>query len=166
MNIQAQIDEANRVARKIEGLISSLEAERAKAEKPELRHGDYGYEGDNRVPTIIMDRTDREQAAVSKDFRLTSANQTRFNDYTILGNIFDDLKALSKPLKSHVFTVKGHGKTEDSHIYAQWESVGNCFSVEVNDSGDWFWATPEELKELILNLRRLLHTAELEASHE
>lgn len=70
------------------------------AEKPKLRHGDFGIE-DGNYPTILLSETkDKCLRSIREGFTTISSNRIDYNHtYAILGNIFDLLKEWSEDLE-------------------------------------------------------------------
>ena len=131
-----------------------LKAALAEAKKLELRHGDYGQA----YPTASFRIIAKKQHGEG----LTCVGEDRMTDYipdgiTILGNIFDDLKAVAEPLTGFEVECLSHVGDKISvslvdnetrpvfefKYYHKGKSQGNCF-VKIPD--------------LILNLRRMQHT--------
>ena len=115
------------------------------AEKPKLRHGDYGIneEGKGRLATKVNQSYDTK----------------RYNSYGLigdgdkhiecLGNIFDDLAALSEPLEE--FTL-GDGKGNSPLKASIWLNRGIQFGI----GGVTATIThPETVHEIILSIRRM-----------
>jgi len=71
----------------------------AEAEKPNLRHGDYGADTYNKMPTVLMRTTINSElikwAGAEKPANYNNDTMTP-GDFQKLGNIFDDLKALQE----------------------------------------------------------------------
>jgi len=78
-------------------MIASAEAELAEIDKPKLRHGDYGYSQKEKPCIMIADWDDDVlfcgNRSMGKKGQITSRCSV------ILGNIFDDLKAMAEPLE-------------------------------------------------------------------
>ena len=87
----------DRVNLEITTISKKIEAEK----KPELRHGDYGYDKDGGFRIMI-----------SHDFKLYTAGDGCLHDanlgcydlVVVLGNIFDDLKATQEDVTEFTFT--------------------------------------------------------------
>ncbi len=122
----------------------------AEAEKPEWKDGDYGLAiqkrgADSGVRSFIFvggsiyynTRTYDEESVLS---------DRNYYDYVRLGNIFDDLKELLKPL--YYFKADVH----------EYKFEPNFAQVPIQIAGNW--CTLEEAKEICMKIRRLLHTAE------
>ncbi len=145
--------------------LAALEAQFAEAEKREWQQGDYGLAiqkrgTDSGVYSFIFvgDRVYYNSGTYDEKTVLSDGS---FYEYVRLGNIFTDLKALSEPLKEY---RTPHG-TGESLRAAQEEDGG----IVITTFGKSFQGSPAHLtvkktKDLILNLRRLICTAEQEAA--
>ncbi len=96
----------------------NLKKQFVKEEKPELRHGDYGYyHGYKSDPVIFVKKKARNDELIIVntegvcDFSLTDYNK---KESIILGNIFDDLKQNAEDLKE--FEVGYKDKSNDSKV--------------------------------------------------
>jgi len=126
------------------------------AEKPELRHGvcaiASGAKGKFGSPFIVIEQS--SLAGSPKAFYGDTSGQCeadkRIEDYKILiPDIFDDLKAISEPLKEF--------KVGTELIFEAKLRNGDDIMVSLDD-GDGEcsgYYGPEELHEIILNLRRM-----------
>lgn len=128
--------------------IAKVEAQLAEAEKPELRHGDYGIRNHTEFWICINGRV------YWNNGQLSSLSDARFIE-SRLGNIFDDLKALAKPLKE--FKVN-NGPYETVTIML------GAGMLRFNDADGCILIKESEIPEFIRNLRRLIFTAEKERS--
>ena len=135
------------------------QAELAEAEKPELRHGDYGMRktghGHKRR---LFSYTSGELKVTNAPADALPAWPGAANDYVILGNIFDNLKAVSEPLEGDQFTLQPFGAQENDGIWAR--ITGPDFSVGIVRNGQkhsWCYDSKQFAK-LILNLQRLQYT--------
>ncbi len=127
-------------------------------EKPELRHGDYG-----RITSTVGDEDgiviadgQHELDFYGDDRNSPFVKNMIHREVSVLGNIFDDLKAISEPLTEfEIMDARGdklvvtinmsnelHFKIKPSGNFAD-----NCLAFD-----------SKAAKELILNLRRLQHT--------
>ena len=81
--------------------ITELESHLAEAEKPKLKHGDYGHDEDGGDRFVVIEQS--TLFGSPKAFYANQNGQVDVNESTVsrirLGNIFDDLKALAEPLK-------------------------------------------------------------------
>ena len=128
----------------------------AEVEKPEWQQGDYGLAiqkrgTDSGVYSFIFvgDRVYYNSGTYDEKTVLSDGS---FYEYVRLGNVFDDIKALAKPLKGFIeggvrYSINtGHG------IHAGMIQIGMDF-----------W-TIQNVKRHILDLQRLVFTAEQEAA--
>ena len=133
-----------------EAMLAILEAQLAEAEKPKLRHGDYGFR------TGYGCRENDVRLFVNYDgiLRVTNSVDGRnpcepCNDgnYKILGNVFDSAKeliALAEPLEK--FEMKCGNS-------ASWSGDGKFLNIYENN--DYIIVAQENLSAFILNLRRM-----------
>ena len=119
------------------------ESQLAEAEQSELEHGDYGMDW------IVLNRCDTlewfgDRKGVGQPASLALIGGPR------IGNIFDDLKAVPKPLKEFELSETYiSGCIEDDYIW-------------LKDRDERSYLPFAKVRELISYLRRLLHTAEQE----
>lgn len=78
----------------------NLKQEFGKEEKPELRHGDYGYDK-NGIGRLVIDNqgSGRRRTAVKNGLWENLGDEWPANEATVLGNIFDDLKRNAEDLE-------------------------------------------------------------------
>ena len=132
----------------------ALEAELAEAEKPELRHWDFGYDEDSGDEFIVI-----EQSTLSgspKAFYADQKGQVYVNESTVvrvcLGNLkehFDDLKAIAEGLTKHTWDY-GHNSYE-AYIDMHGDLLLNGVSIQLI-------VRKEEIPTFILNLQRIQYT--------
>ena len=137
--------------------LALLEAQLAEAEKPELLHLDFGVDGFQRWIKIgdkiwWVHKGSQHSPSVFPDSYFDSQKQGNLKD------ISDDLKALAEPLKK--FTMK------ETSSAAEFSGTINKWTVYLSDHchGTGVNIGIEDIPELILNLRRLVFTAEQEAA--
>ncbi len=130
-----------------------LQAQLAEAEKPKLRHGDYGVDEDG--PFFLWENrhlwTKEYEPGNNKCLSRSlnkKGNDERLKQWAteIDGNIFDDLKELSWPLR--YFKADVHEYTFDfiSHAHAPIKIAGN-------------WHTIKDAEEISMMLQRVIYTA-------
>ncbi len=148
----------------LDALMADIEKEyaksqRAEAEKPELRHGDYGiwcFQGGDPVFAIYIDHLmtkdtmfyDGKLSApyASKELARGADEDGKSTTFVKLGNIFDDLKALSEPLLSF---------QADVHTYSfDWL---NLPQTPIQVAGNWH--TEKEAEEISMKIQRVIYTA-------
>ncbi len=135
--------------------VAKLELDLAEGEKPELRHGDYGICKSNRHMCLYVRR--KNQMELFGETKGSGYPQdTPLSDHLMLGNIFDDLKELSKPLQW--FGVGCGGR----RIGCALNSVGDLEIKHVYD-GETHFVGKHRISEFIRNLQRLAFTAQQEA---
>lgn len=133
-----------------------LEAELA--EKPKLRHGDYGtYNTEGATGNLSVYIDDVGQGCLHDTAVYNRINDTGCSyameptdngEFIVLGNIFDDLKAMAEPLKSLYY---GSITCEMRQKELVLKIAETTHYVMANDVAGF-----------IVDLRRLLHTAEQE----
>ncbi|KKM04382.1 hypothetical protein LCGC14_1764830 [marine sediment metagenome] len=146
-------------ARDYEHEIAALEADLAEAEKPELRHLDFGANTDQRwiklgetIHWVHEGRMNDTSVLADKEF----AKERKGN----LQDIFDDLKARQEPLKK--FTMK------ETTAAAEFSGSINKWTVYLKDHchGPGVNIGIKDIPDFILNLERLVYTAGQEGHHE
>ena len=143
--------------------LATLKSELAEAKKPELRHGDYGlgtnWGADSIDAFVYTDQSRTDKLEQEKAYYANRMGQINVDHakHSVLGNIFDDLKAVTEPLTGFEVECLSHMGDKISvsivdnetrpvfefKYYHKGKSQGNCF-VKIPD--------------LILNLRRMQHT--------
>ncbi len=117
----------------------------AEAEKPKLRHGDYGTAGTGRHVVIVKGSNGRLEWACGDGFRDCTVAKVEKYRFPILGNIFDHVKAIVEPLEDFIMDGLNVGMDESS--------------IEVISSGgDRFYIPRSSVDKFILNLQRLQYT--------
>ena len=130
----------------IDALMADVEKELAEAEKPELRHGDWWIKEGVGINIFLKEHVGaRREFVATKDFVLTNIGSD-YNGEPILGNIFDDLKALSEPLLSF---------QADVHTYS-FDFI-NLPQTPIQIAGNWH--TLKEAKEICMKIQRVIYTA-------
>lgn len=123
-------------------------------DKPEvLRHGDYGLNEYNNAGLIVkLDLQGVKVADKDYVFESEGAKGNAYRPTIILGNIFDDLAALSEPLRE--FKMK---ESFDPRYTIDGEFVNGKVNVRITAHGNTktFRFTNQELHDFILNLRRM-----------
>ncbi len=149
------------VADKRAASVQRLEAQLAEAEKPKLRHGDYGYDkgGSPRMELVVGRNSKRQSSCpAGPDYVCTLDDEPDARHIeTKLGNIFDDLDALSEPLKE--FKVMDEQNERTVQFVG---SPGNLYIELTATDGERVRNINIPSSKAVLNLRRLLHTAEQE----
>lgn len=135
--------EANKEVKRLEDMFA--EAQLAEAEKPVLRHGDYGFE-DNEHPTVLFRKDGKGNLkSIRESFGVNAYNDTPLHDYDILGNIFADLKAIAEPLDDF--------EMEIGRIYVLFSGGDLVIKDTMNDGS--VHIPKGILHDFILNLRRI-----------
>jgi hypothetical protein len=155
--IFADIESLTANEKKADAEIEALKAKLAEEQKPKLRHGDYGYDKDG-DPCLYLcaqskDRGDgpmrRCSSAWLYEYEITGDN---FKIVTVIGNIFDDLKALQEDVTEFkVGNGEGIGDEADGYFNARFD--GRHVWLKVDDDGLYF--EPEDISIIILNLRQM-----------
>ena len=138
--------------------VIKLEAKLAEDEKPKLQHGDIRMWHESVAKDVaVIDLSEATPHAIwEKDDRRNSWTEdqilARSKSIGNLKEVFKEIKALSEPLKK--FTVdNGPFSTVEVTI----QSGG---FLRLQDEDGYIMITKCDLAAFILNLRRLLHTAE------
>ncbi|KKL69150.1 hypothetical protein LCGC14_2117830 [marine sediment metagenome] len=131
--------------------VKRLEAQLTEAEKPKLRHGDYGR---NRlgVSWIFL----KEQIVTEITAYVPEAPQEEYIKDRF-GNIFDGLKAWQEPLEK--FRID-NGTSQTIRV-----KISGGF-LRMRDDDGFMLIKECELPAFILNIQRLVYTAEKEGSGE
>ena len=153
-DIKRSLQLATGLAARIKVSIAALEGELTEAEQPKLRHGDYGIYEDG--PFFLWENhylwtkeyEPGNNKCLSRSLNKTGNNsQLRVWASQIRGNIFDDLDALSVPLKE--FNMDG--------LYGRMDTE----SIEISNSGgEMFYIAASTVNKFCIYLRRLVHTAD------
>ena len=135
-------------------MVTALMAQLAEAEKPEFEDGDYGLTiqkrgVDSGVCSFIFVGGSVYYNTGTYDEE-TALSDSRFCDYVRLGNIFDDLKALSEPLRAF--------KLSETHISGSLSGSLIC----LRDRDEQSSLPLAKVRELVVYLQRLVYTAEKE----
>ena len=142
--------------------IARIEAQLAEAEKPELRHGDYGLDKDGffflrEDGSLWTKYYELGNKTISRSLNKTgNASQRRVWASQILGNTFRDLKARQEPLKA--FEID-NGTSQTIRV-----KISGGF-LRMRDDDGFMLIKKCELPAFILNLQRLVITPK-EASGE
>ena len=132
--------------------IKELDEQIAEAEKPMLRHGDYGtLRGNNSAKLFSSDCIGGTVQSYGVDGHRGHSNPNIESQlYTVLGNIFDDLAAKTEKLES--FTMP-----KDSYNSAikveQSKGLKNC--IHIIDPDCRILVTYSQLPEFIANLTKV-----------
>ena len=127
----------------------ALETQLAEAEEPKLRHGAYGISADGKGFIIIEQSTliGSPKAFFGDMSGLMEADQ-RMLGYLRVGDFFKELEALSEPLTEF--------ELDATFISGCLERSGTISLVDRGEKSSLPYA---KVRELIVYLRRLLHTA-------
>ncbi len=146
--------------------VDLIDAEIAEVEtaKPKLRHTDFGWDA-NGIPCGAVDVFETQGLRVVGTNTVCSAlcddpTVTTYKPVTVAFNAMDDLVELAKPLKE--FLLQAIGAQGSDGIIGKIKD--GVFTLGVSKRGrttKWMYDSGE-LAKLILNLRRLVATAEKE----
>ena len=131
--------------------LALLESQLAEAEKPALRHGDYGLFNGNQ-PGIIHGIQMVKKVIWEHDGGEGLQERCGMKNFVALGNIFADLKARQEPLEQFRMCGLDVGLNEMGNIQL------------TNDDKDTLYIHSDDWHTFILNLQRLVYTAEQEAA--
>ncbi len=138
----------------IDELMASIEKEYgesqlAEAEQPKLRNGDV-YTQDSFV--VVVRYRSSEWEVTHRDGSRLIGDAEKISDhlrnFTFSHNIFDDLKALAEPLKNF--------ELDETFISGMLDGQ----MIRLSDRGETSYLPLAKVRELVLYLRRLLHTSE------
>lgn len=149
------------------GFIDEIDADISKieAEKPKLRHGDYGlvWDADDQPSRFVYFRVeDGKDPVIARACAVPHVHAWFHMEgfkRVILGNIFDDLKALQEPLEE--FEIDSYR----GPMSVSWNS-NDCTNIH------FCWTKREHvfndcnLDEFILNLRRMRATQKRKANEK
>ncbi len=135
--------------------IANAESKLAALDKPEFKpkHGDYGYSSSPGCKGRIALSCDFKivTAGTGSVFNVNEESNKQYYPSPVLGNIFDDLKAMSEPLEEFNFGV---------HYYRY--NLNSSPNAPIHISGDWY--TIDEATEFYHQFGRVLATAKKEAN--
>lgn len=135
-------------------MVAALEAQLAEAEKPELRHGNYGQFADKSALLLTFwnsDENKMQYAYKGSEDGEEGIYEADEGEGVWFGNIFDDLKALSEPLYNFTADVHPYGFDFKQFPQAPIQIAGN-------------WHTLKEAKQISTDIQRVIFTAEQEAA--
>lgn len=97
MNNEA-IEQAERNIKSAEESLAKAREQLEKAKAPKFRHGDYGRHKPNESPRLFLADNNGTVNAYDQNGSIANVNMQPYEqrDYTILGNIFDDMKKKKK----------------------------------------------------------------------
>ena len=134
--------------------LAALEAKLAEAEKPELRHGDYGIDEDN-GSFVVVDQSGlfgTPKAFFENGSGMVEADKNMSSDLR-LGNIYKCIAALKEPLKEF--------RVCNLNI-----KVNGCGNIQLeSDDKRILYITSGQWHEFLAKFQRLVFTAEQEAAH-
>jgi len=136
----------------LDALMRDIEKEFAEAEKPELRHGDYGlwrlHKNDPFVFAVYINHTLTPDTMFYEGATCCSEasiqNMTTLGEFQKLGNIFDHLKAIAEPLTEF----------RSDKVQFKMTGTGELAFGAPGIFGDYIKDVPT----FILNLQRLQYT--------
>ena len=130
--------------------IAKAEQELTALDKPELRHGDYGFKGPG-VSRLMINSPSGSGELIIAGCDTSHANgKVKIK----LGNIFDDLKAMSEDLEKFEAKNKG-GAYENVFRISCTEGI----TIENKADGAMIHFAPEQYQEIRQKLSRLMATA-------
>lgn len=150
--LQHLAEQADMAAKKWRQDKANLEAQLAEAEKPKLRHGDYGLTNQGK-PFFYIDVTwDKDHAYFANgthasDFTTCELGKEQSDCAIFLGNLAD-LKTMAEPLEN--FELYG------TYIKAQISGR----DIAITDCKETSYLTPTQVREYAHKLLRLACTAE------
>ena len=128
----------------------------AEEKKPELRHGNYGI-NDNGKKFIILDGVIHwEEDSYPDGQRISALPNPTIRPELILGNLFDDLKAMSEPLTE--FEIRNTESDNDRTLEIKVVNKRVVISLELEGgalSSRNFTVPKKDLPELSMAFRRM-----------
>ncbi len=140
----------------------------AEEKKPELRHGDYGTYPDKGMNIMLLDDSNIMRPfnrAGMMDVLLAEDEAKCYGGLDILGNIFDDLKAMSEPLTE--FEIRNTESDNDRTLEIKVVNERVVISLELEGgalSSRNFTVPKRDLPELSMAFRRMEATMKKEAN--
>ena len=145
--------------------LAALEAQLAEAEKPGLKHLDWGPDKTGHMHVALLTNENDDSRIIQASMHPAGAMQVF--DYasdcpivSVKGNFAADLKALAEPLKEFKVTDKQNERTIRFH-----GSLGNLYIEITGKDGERVRNINIPLRESALNLRRLIQHAQLLEAH-
>lgn len=152
--LEAQIEQNQADQKALVAECDLIKAKLAVLAKPELRHGDYGYDYQGALCMTLYsaDKQGLREMGWANFHDNTSSSERQRPDNKI-GNIFDDLKELAEPLK----TIKmGDVHGDDVEV-----SINNTGKIAITTNRKtWVLLTLDQAKDFSMKLRRVIRTAE------
>ena len=162
--IKKQIEETKRTVQLLEECITNWQAQLAEAEKPGLKHLDWGPDKTGHMHVALLTNENDDSRIIQASMHPAGAMQVF--DYasdcpivSVKGNFAADLKALAEPLKEFKVTDKQNERTIRFH-----GSPGNLYIELMGKDGERVRNINIPLLDTGLDLRRLIFTAEQEAA--
>ena len=154
MKLQAKLKQAEKDRAGIDDNIKELRRQIEAAKLPLLRHGDYGY-NDEECGIIITKQTSTPKAFYSNgdgqiDVNGPNNDEPNIFGYTILGNIDDDLAALSEDVEEFESGCSCYTLT------AKWASAGSIVVTGYDD--EQILIKDCSIDDFILRLRQMRAT--------
>ena len=154
--LSQSITDKQKMVDEMDCTIQALRDELAEAEKPKLRHGDYGYGGDG--PACIMIADWDNHVRVCGDVSMGHPSKAVRKVETHLGNIFDDLAVMQKDLTEFVIKNGCHipircDMTNHGKIMIRQDKNSDC---KMDDC--WVSVHKDHIRDFIRNLRRMYAT--------
>lgn len=146
IEIQAQINACVTMEESFKKRIGELKAQLAEAEKPKLRHGDFGISDSGGARVILC--YDFDKLITAGDGSVYPHEYEGYNPNPVLGNIFDLMKDWGKDFKG--FTVLGQCN------FVGWISIKNPDRIHLKIVGGESTYTEVELYEIWCNLGHAL----------
>lgn len=145
---QADLNAVQANKDKLKAEVVELGKKIAEAKKPELRDGDYGPD-ENGQMSIALARGGGEFFYYQRG---VNSNHPGYKPVTVLGNIFDDLKALQEDV-TEFETVDGSRQNEIEVDFTE-----KHLRIVDKDAGGHLAITIENLPDFILKLRQIQAT--------
>ncbi len=131
--------------------LARLESQLAEAEKPKLRHGDYGPATGSEC-RLVLKEYGKDELRTAGPACCAATGEDQMPE-TVLGNIFADLKARQETLKKLDWEY-------GARVYTASVDENNDLLIECLSRPEFAFIRHADIPAFILNLQRLVYTAE------
>ena len=154
---KAQINQNKADQDKLAEEAARLAGELEKMEESELRHGDYGFSSNRQAAVhVTLHGSGKETAMCDVGVLESLVSPLAHDPEVVIGNIFDDLKALSEDMEE--FKIENGSRAA---VMCKMDKDGDL-RIQ-NDFPQLIFILPKHIDAFILNLRRLQATAKRRA---
>lgn len=144
---EQEIEFYQKISKLANSSIAKLQSQLAEAEKPKLRHWDYGYTDDG-YARIVMEDREKDHLAQSGHLGMPEGGcYNKMSEDNVTGNLADDLKALAEPLEDFEIEEIAKVSISKSMQYLVIEDPNDKQHIDIPIAC---------ISTFILNLRRML----------